>query len=484
MSLKKTLVLALLLIGAAVYIFKIEIPQGEAKKTEKNIFRGVTKSQFEKIEVSGKQGSYILVNTKPVAEPVSAQSSDPAADALAGWELGDLKGAELDRGSLNSLLSALVGFREEISIPKDEQESDLTIYGLKDPELLLKAWHSGQELAISFGKNNSYLSKRYASINGQAGIFLVSDALFTAANKSRTEMRNHTPVGFADSEISELLLNFDGQKLKFLAHSDGQWKIAEPFAASASSTAVSNLLMQLRNLRAEDFIDPPGDRAAEYGLEKPQLEIDLNFKDSTKRAPLHLGIGSASAPQGQQAQFRWFMNLSGKPSIFKLSADPLSALNRDAGFYREKKLFQVISDQVQKVNCSAPALSLTKNGEHWEVNGKPGDDVFVKEALQRFSNLEAESFPNQEQDFGFNSPTLRCQFTLKSGAKPELVRTLVVGKRLDDKQNMGRYFAAVDDLSEPFIISEQSLAGITPREEALLKPINTPAPLLTPAAAP
>src|SRR5690349_19818994 len=111
MSLKKTLVLALILLVALGYIYEVKLPH-EAEEKEKAIFLGGReREQVTSIDVSNQYGKFSLVNTNPQAAPAQKkpkpspapfESVDP--QMLKRWEMGGLKGADLDSSTLNALL--------------------------------------------------------------------------------------------------------------------------------------------------------------------------------------------------------------------------------------------------------------------------------------------------------------------------------------------------------------------------------------------
>ena len=125
----------------------------------------------------------------------------------------------------------------------------------------------------------------------------------------------------------------------------------------------------------------------------------------------------------------------------------------------------------------ASPISIVKTGETWSVNSHPGDDNFVKQLIMSMSELSADSFPVDNRDYGFSNPRLKAVVRLQQpeADKKIVERTIVVGDNADRGSNdENRYFAAVDDMSEPFIISKESYKDIFPRLEILLRAKDAP----------
>jgi hypothetical protein len=121
----------------------------------------------------------------------------------------------------------------------------------------------------------------------------------------------------------------------------------------------------------------------------------------------------------------------------------------------------------------------------WTVNGKEGDRTFVEEVLSNVSDLRASGFPAAQGDYGFSSPRLKVTVHLKSPDGKLSERTLVVGSPVSTEGGgKPAYYAAVEERTEPFIITESDLKLIEPREETLIQTNEPASPLLAPSAAP
>ena len=239
--------------------------------------------------------------------------------------------------------------------------------------------------------------------------------------------------------------------------------------------------MNLRSLRAVDFIDDIAGHFTEYHFDKPDLKVVVNFKESSKRGALEMSISRGAA--GDAANPPAYVLLQGKPSLYKLESDPIASIFKPLNEFREKQLFQFAVDQVVQLDVEredAAPLALIKSGEKWTVNGKEADSVFALEALKKLSGLEASSFPVENRDYGFGAPRLKAivRFAAAADGKAQKERILVVGAAAEPAVESGKsYFAGADDLLIPFIISQQTLDKITPKEEVLIKSQNAPEPL-------
>lgn len=487
MSLRKTLILGVLLLAALAYILKVELPKDEAKKSEGMVLSGLQKESIESIEIKTPKESFVLKNTEPKpAQTAGTEATSIETDALKKWELGDIPGATLDRSAVNALITAALGLKLEDPLPASDVDADLTVYGLKEPELSLSINSLSKDITLEFGKENEYVSKRYLKVAGQPEIYLVGTGLYSAAAKGKENYRNRTPVAFVDGDLKSIAIqNAQSILTKFEMGESYQWRIVEPASYDASNTAVSSLTRDLRALRAAKFID--GKTPADFGLDKPAASISIEFKNA-QIAPLELKLATKKDSGKENA----FLAVSGEPTIYQLETNPLSAILKPVDAFRETELFRFATDQVVQLDFNLyqePPVSIVKTGQTWTVNSKPADDAFVRTLIDSLANLKAEGFPKDNRDYGFGNPRLKAVVRLASpGAEKSITeRTLVVGDSAAKSGNEDtRYYAATDDFKEPFLIGKESLKAIRPREEVLVKAVasanETPAAEPSPAA--
>ena len=471
MSLKKTLILALFLLGAVAYILQVQVPSDQEKAALGLPFGSLNNESIESIEIAGPLGQYTLKNPDPKPAAASAEPSVVEVDSLKKWELADVKGAEVDRSALNALISTLIGFKLEEPLPAQDLDPDVAVYGLKEPDLRVRVTSAGKTTELQFGKENSYVAKRYVRIDGANDIYLVPSGLYSAANKTKKEFRNKAPLEFLDNELKSISLHTPSTgTIKFEIDDHYQWHIVQPAAYTASSTALADLTREIRSMRAETFLD--GDlKLSDYALDQPALRVDMEFKPSAKREPLQLSFSPTGAKGVEQA----YLKVSDKATIFKVEGNPVLKIAQPLENFREKSLFKFATDQAVQLDFdlfqSAP-LSIVRAGTDWLVNSKPGDVNFVRQLLESLAALQAEGFPNDNRDYGFANPRLKLVLRLV-GPEPEKKvseRTLIVGDSADKAgKSESRYYASVDGTSEPFLISKDTLKDIYPREEVLVK---------------
>lgn len=500
MSFKKTLVLALLVGGLLAYIWYAEMPRKEARDNKSKIFYKVEKDQIVSVGFKSEKAQVKLLNIQSKIDSKDAEKFSLGKK----WRIEGLDSAELDDPSLSNLFSAISDFKAENPIPSEDLESDLSVYGLKDPLAKITITTPSGDRSIEFGKKNSFSNLRYAKIEGDNNVYSIGDQLFSAIDKKAEDFRDRTPLEYQNNDLNKISIisntTEQTKKIIFDANKDFNWSIVEPIKATANLSAINTLNSSLKGLRAADFVDQVNPNLADFGLDKPELQIILDFKAELNKAALKLNFSkitkennldsedsaedsddedqdSAQAQKPKTVELYYFQ-IENKPGIYRLTYSPKDSVLKDINEYREKRLFSLPTENIKNVKftmADGKSLDLVKSGEIWTLNQKTADAPFVNALLDNLVAISASSFPeSNSQDFGFNQPQLKVEvghMPFDSNKPQDLkISRLVIGSKV--AQSAGdklEYYAGVNDFSEPFIINEEALKKITPREETLVK---------------
>jgi hypothetical protein len=451
MSLKKTLILALLLCGLFYYLFKVEIPGQEEEAKKDLVFKNFDETQVDSIAIIKAGQTLTLQNTQKGKNGGK-------------WQFADLPGAFLDYSAVSSILSSLADLKLDSPLPKEDLDPDLSIYGLKEPALILKV-KAGEEKEFLVGKKNDYLGKYYLKIPPSEDIYLVPDSLYTAADRKKEDFRDKSPLEFFDSELKNITLTNEDQSIKLERSDIGDWRLIQPVAVPASSSAVSEFARNLRNLTAANIIDKPFE-LKEYNLANAPVSVTLDYP-AGKKPPLEISFSKIT----KENVSKYYFYIKDGPSIYETSADPFQILTKKSDDFREKKIFSFAVDLVRSAEVEPEGqgkFSVVKDKNDWKVNGKPGDKVFIDQWLSNLSELQASSFPTKKVEYGFGNPKYKVSIEIGEGKK-----NLTIGGEFSGESGKKFYYAVADDPENPFIIAEDTYKKIATREEALVV-ANTP----------
>lgn len=476
MSLKKTLVLALILIAIVFYIILVELPyQGEIARKEL-LFKNLPSAEIEAIEITKEGATTLLRNSSPhkVEDSRPEQAIVEGGAAIKAWEMGDVKGSSLDAGSFNALYVALRDLKLDSQIPSEDVDKDLTVYGLSQPSLKIRVKTITGEEEILLGKTNAYLNKRYLKLAKDSAIYLIPETLYSAASKEKDDYRDRTPYEFLDTDVTKTTIVSNEHTIVMELDADKKWQMVQPVQGLASANTLVELNRNLRNLKAKEFINDLT-KLSEYKLDNPILSVKLDFSSTINQsAPLEIAFSHVTEGEGEKKVDRYYAYAKGYPSILLLSSDPMTSILKSPDEYREKFLFRFATDKVAKVTSESAVdgkiIAVLADGK-WKVNDKEGDKVFVNQWLANFAQLEAKAFPKNSVDFGFDKPILNVTLEIAGGSPTEskvFTRNLVVGKETTLENGEKGYFVATDERKYPFIITSDAFKKISMREESLL----------------
>lgn len=532
MSIKKTLgVLVLFLLGLG-YILYVEVPKDERSAEAQKLFGTLTPERIAEVVVNRKGETYTLKNTTYASgsEPRRDDRDDPEAAPAATWRFNGIEGAGLDDAALTSLTSALADLRAGTPLPKEEVEGDRAVYGLSDPELTLRIsgrFGDRKEFVreLRFGKTNEFVRQRYVEVREAKGsvdedsssgatpetegsIYLMSEGLFSAANRPGVDFRNKTVVSFVDSDVASLRLNGTGGEvvIERMVEEDlsdavvrrSPWKIISSEigeAVAASEEEVASVFRELRNTRAADFIDGVSEEGlASFGFQNDSPRLTVNFKKESS-SPMTLRFHSIQQKDVHGRGPGAYLAKSDSTLVFA-STDPTEKLFRSGEALRDRAVFRVPTHRLSEMvinRLDGEQISLRKSAAGvWsldqskdEKEPQVADAAFVDELIGNLTRLKAVAFPKDSRDFGLSparaSVTVSLDEEASEGSKETAPQaTIHIGARVSDSPEAD-YYAKVTEIrggeaeEVVFTLSAADVGKILPSRETLA-PVPTPPP--------
>lgn len=488
MNTKKTLVLAVVLGLAVLYLTKVMVPQREQKAGEKMAFAKLQASDIGSIDIAqSSAGESTVKRYTVIREPAPEKAAVAKANQTDGdksqdkkaddgvWSLAGVRGALMDSGALERLV---LGLRElTVEGPLDERDrySDLSVYGLSKPELTTVVHErGGRDTEVAFGKKNQYLAKRYVKVSGRDGIFLADEGAFEALNKGSSDLRSKTPFRFNSSDARAVLLTSSQGRIELQQTAVGEWKITQPAEYRASNEDVEALLSAIRDITVGEFIDGQYEKRQSYGFGFPRLSIIVQFREGI--APDQVSFSLANMNARSEGQQEMYFLSSNSDTIFKLAADPSAALVKRLDDLRYKRVVEMPHTSMQKVVSTAAdgaSVTIVAAGTGWTVNEKQGDPMFVDQLLRDIASLRAVRFPEAVPEDAFAKPSVVLVITAKEADTQPV--TITVGKEFTSDTGETLRYVRSSANDTVFGIRDVEAKRIVAHEEALL-PAKVPEP--------
>lgn len=500
MNPRKTLILAVVLALALLYIFKVDMPQDEAKRMGGLALAGAKPEAINTVKIEV-QGEAPITLQRPAATPTPVVTDDESPQFTTTsepWKVADLAWNETEKAATERIAETLAGLQLGEALSEVKFEQNAQEFALDKPFLKITAGTGQNERTLLFGKLNEYLKSRYLAVAGQQDIYLVSEDDFKALRKTPAELRSKQPVAFTDGEVIQLKVaaseapdKGSGKNAqKFLtkfeldrSNTGKQWRISSHDGLMGYDAVIMGLVRSVRGLRAAKIIDNPGEELARYGLDKPVLSVEVAFKQELNKSPLSVKFGRVmeTAQDGKTKVAVYYFQRSGLETVFQLiGPDPFALFLRTELDLREKKRFQFDVEKVTSFKIQGEdkkPLELTKSSAEWQVNGQKGDETFIKNVLKNLNDLTAIDFPpNRGKGSALGAVRYTAELTVsgKEGEQP-VQKRLEIGAPFKSAGEGSGYVAQANGDPELFVITEESLRKISPRLETLVVTEESPA---------
>lgn len=221
----------------------------------------------------------------------------------------------------------------------------------------------------------------------------------------------------------------DSDPIVLAKNSTGSWQIIAPKQYSADTANVSSTLSSISALNAERVVEDKAADLKPYGLNPPNVEVDITEKDN-KSQKLLLGDDT---PAGSAV----YAALAGDPRVFTIASFIRTSIAKNLNEFRDKRLLQVNVDQVSRIELAGKSQTIEfgRTRDNWQIlKPKPmrADGLQVGQLMQKLTDAKmdlAGSGPDKEVAKAFNSgtPVATARLTDPSGTQ-----TLQIKKNKDD----------------------------------------------------
>jgi len=338
---------------------------------------------------------------------------EPIRARAVSWRVGELVSAFTDAAKLQSGQPGKGPFANV----------SLEDMGLTDPAITVTL-DADRSVTLQLGKQVVASDYIYVKTGGSDEIAVADVDATTLIKKDLTEYRDKRLWDINKANVTELtLVSRDGEQYK-LAKPESRWVMLSPLRAAADKNAIDNVVDALVRVQAVGFVDAKlgkdiGPKV--YGLDKPAWKITVATTEEVKPGPTTTpSEPAATQPASTQPTMKRteYTLLIGDPSDMKadqvyaklgdqdwivtLSRDTLKQLTPDLVAWREKKLVDLSSDKISKIEIDRPKepLTLVKKDDFWQLQlgnetTAAVDTLQVTQLLNTLAELQASNFVDQ-----------------------------------------------------------------------------------------
>lgn len=356
MSLRKAVVMAVVLLALGAYVYLVELPRDEENAAKKKLFT------FAKDTVSEVHLTY------------PERSLHLKKDAAGKWRVVQPIDTEADETTVTNLVNAIAD--AEISRILDEPVQDPALYGLNAPAVKLQVTlKDGKSLPqVLIGKDTPVGFSVYLQKEGETKLLLTPQAFRLGLTKEVKDIRDKTIFSLQPGEVKKIEIKGQGKDIS-LTKIEAGWSLERPTNGKADDAQVQTFLTAVQNLKAVDFVEQPVLEAKEYGLAPPQLT--LSFSRGAESAKKTLLVGGEKTVDSANKQR--YLKREEQTTLFLAADWVFRDLDKSVNDFRDKTIARFAQGQAVKITVKRrdqQDFTLTRGADKkWTID-KTGDGVF------------------------------------------------------------------------------------------------------------
>jgi Domain of unknown function (DUF4340) len=355
------------------------------------------------------------------------------------WHITSPTSLPADQSAVSSLLGTFSSLNSERLV--EEKAGSLAPYGLDVPKLevdLTEKDAKTQKLLL--GDNTPAGNGIYARLDGDPRVFTIRSYDKTSMDKSAADLRDKRLVTVDPDKISQVDLLAKKQEIAFGRNKD-EWQIVKPQPLRADGTQVDELVRAMTDAKMElAASDDEEKTASAFASATPVATAKVTAESGTQEL------------QVRENKDGYYAKSSAVEGIYKVPSTLGQALDKNLEDFRNKKLFDLGSDDPNKIEIrdGAKTYFLTRSGEEWwSGSAKKMDAATVDDLIEKLRDLSASKFV----DSGFSAAAIDLTVTSNDGKRIEKVAISKAGDNyIAKRENEPTLYQidskAVDDLTK------------------------------------
>lgn len=301
-----------------------------------------------------------------------------------------------------------ISSRENVNLDAEE-------FGLADRDLVVTlTCTDGKEVQLIIGDETPLGSERYARITGGRGrgaddkLYVVSAYLRTTLWKKPSSLREKKVARIETDDVRQLILDHGDEHIVAVRNTgeedDGVlWRLAAPLEVAADEWSTKQVINNLRDLRAEDFLDEEMSDE-ELGFDAPQAQVTLKMADGRE---LTITFGKTverevgDPPSSKEVVYT---RTSERDEIMLVKADVLDKVRKTAFDLRDKSVLRFERADVERISVERKkglSFTVARRPDGWRVERPQSFDArqsAIDDILWDLEDLSAVKFVTEAAD--------------------------------------------------------------------------------------
>jgi len=343
------------------------------------------------------------------------------------WNLVEPITAKADTRAVEKVISDLNSLKVDRFV--DHDIDDLAVYGLSQPQIeVIVSLSGGEDKSLLIGREEGDLV--YVKTDSGEQVFLVDAEIIGKLPDVPSDLRDRTIMAFDTNAVDKLELKYAGRSIICEKKSDDEgkiWQITAPIKTKANSAQIDEILRQLHDLKAEEFISDEAQDLAIYGLEQPQIQAVISIEGSYTETLL----------VGKKAGESVYVKATSSESVYLVEAGIVDGLRKETLDLRDQQVMKFEKNDVKRIELKTSDVTIAciKQERDWRIIEpirEKAKNYVVNDILSKLEALKAEKFVAEKaarlSEYGLDEPDVKATVAFRDDS----VKTLLVGKKLSD----------------------------------------------------
>ena len=300
---------------------------------------------------------------------------------------------------------------------KIEDESAFAQYGFDSPRAQVTVYLAdGTSEVLSVLADNPLDASCYLYSQAHNAVYLVSSDITNLFLRSEQDFLSHTVFSLRTADdlpkLSRVTVYPKGGRNYTLSSTDQGYYITAPIRHRLAADQVyTNVYVNLVTLYADEVV-ASGVPLADYGLDKPDLEVEIELNDSKERAVFRLSDNDTA-----------FMAAKSGNTVYRLSDAPVLMLMQDYTALLGGSIVSYGAGDIAEmtIRTAQKSATLTFTGSSTELIVKNGDSALDKEAVSAVLQALNQIVPYAELTGNMQTePVLSMTILLRSGTQERI----------------------------------------------------------------
>jgi hypothetical protein len=349
MNFKTTIILLVLLAAAGVAVYFTN-PSKPADETAQTAATPKKLLSFDSADVN-----------QLTIEPADGKPIVLKRDGL-GWHMLEPVDAPADMDSPSEILSDLGAMTSTGRVSATGADAAAT--GLSPPQFKLDiVTKDGKSTKLDIGSRSGTGDQLYVHLDGDAEDDLVQADVYDLLDKPATDFRRKKLLDVNTAQVQQV--EVDGPAGSLLLQKFGNnWIIKQPSIMPGDTSAITDVIMGLSSLQANNFVAQTDPNPSRYGLDKPVLTVAFNTEApaTSPSAPPATAASEMTVKFGMLdvRKQNVYVSTSDSTSVALVPVSSMDAFKKSALDLRDKEVLNIDPTSVSGITIQTKLPATTR----------------------------------------------------------------------------------------------------------------------------